>query len=183
MLIQTTSVVPFPRSLVYVTFRDRLIDLVSYLPQVRSINVKSRREEGEQVHSTNEWQGTGEIPPLLRSWLSKDLLKWTEYNIWNNREFTLQWRIETHAFSKAFHYAGENRFLEEDSQTVIESQGQLWVEPQQLQGVPSLLRNQVAQVAEKFLGKRMEPNQLEVAEAVKLYLQDRFSNKDFGEDG
>ena len=176
MLIQTTAVVPFPRSSVYVTFRDKLVDLVSYLPQVRSIQVKSRREEGEQVHITNEWQGTGEIPPLLRSLLSKDLLKWTEYNIWNNTEFTLQWRIETHAFSKAFHYAGENRFLEEDNHTVIESQRQLWIEPQQLQGVPSLLRKQVAQVAEQFLGKRMEPNQLEIAEGVKLYLQARCNN-------
>jgi hypothetical protein len=170
MLIQTTSVVPFPRSLVYVTFRDRLVELVPYLPQVRSITVKSRREEGAQVHSTNEWQGTGEIPPLLRPWLSDDLLKWTEYNIWNNTEFTLQWRIETHAFSKAFHYAGENLFLEEDGQTIIESQGQLWVEPQQLQGIPSPLRNKVAQMAEKFLGKRMEPNQLQIAEGVCHYL-------------
>ena len=171
MLIQTSSVVPFPRSLVYVTFRDRLVELVPYLPEVRSIKVKSRHQEGEQVHSTNEWQGTGEIPFLLRPWLSDDFLKWTEYNIWNNVEFTLQWWIETQAFSKAFHYAGENRFLEEGTHTVIESQGELRVEPQQLQGVPSLLRNQVAHVAEKFLAQRMEPNQLQIAGAVRLYLE------------
>ncbi len=67
MLINVDLSVPFPRSLVYITYRDKLLDLVSSLPNVRSVEARSRRQENGLIYSVNVWHGGGQIPLALRT--------------------------------------------------------------------------------------------------------------------
>ncbi|AFY77186.1 MAG: hypothetical protein IGR93_04150 [Hydrococcus sp. C42_A2020_068] len=170
MLIHTTPRLSFPRPLVYATYRDKLIELVPYLPNVRFLKIKSRSEAEGQVYSVNEWHAGGQIPPLLRAWLGEELLSWTEYDIWNESDFTVEWRIETHAFTEAVRCSGKNLFLEENGTTLIESRGELKIDQEKLKAVPKIFRGQVTRAVEKFLASKIEPNLLQMAEGVSHYL-------------
>lgn len=170
MLIATDTLIPFPRSLVYTTYRDHLIALIPYLPNVRTIEVKSRREEGERLYSVNEWHGGGEIPVAARAILSENMLSWTEYNTWNEADFTLEWHIQTHAFTEAVCCVGKNCFYAEGKATRIESRGELVINPHQIKGIPSFLTGGVAHVVEEFLSSKIKPNLLQMGEGVSHYL-------------
>lgn len=170
MIISSSACIPFPRSLVYATYRDKLTEIVPYLPNVQRIEIKSRDEVDGLTHFVNEWHGSGEIPAIARAVLSEAMLSWTDHAIWNDPEFTTEWRIETHVFSEAVHCFGKNRFLEDGSSTLIESLGKLTIDPKQIKGVPQFVAGRVVQIVENFLSQRIEPNLLQVSEGVRRYL-------------
>ena len=173
MIVSADTHIPFPRSLVYATYRDKLVELVPYLPNVRRIEVKSRREEGSLIHFVNEWHGGGEIPVVARAVLSEAMLSWTDLATWNESEFTTEWHIKTHAFTEAVHCAGVHRFKEADDGTLIETRGELVIDTKQLKGVPQLLAGTVGRTVEDFLSKKIAPNLLQVSEGVRHYLEQR----------
>ena len=170
MNISIDTRIPFPRSLVYATYRDKLIELVPYMPNVRYIKVESRRQEAGQIYCVNNWRGGGDIPMAARAVLSENMLSWREYTTWNESEFTVSWRIETQAFTEAVHCAGKNRFIEDGNTTLIENRGELTIDPKQIKGVPGFLTNQVALLVEDFLGKNIQPNLLQMSQGVRQYL-------------
>lgn len=171
MLITADIHIPFPRPLVYATYRDKLVELVSYLPDVRGIEVKSRREEDGFIHLVNEWHGGGEIPAVARAVLNETMLSWTDLATWNESEFTAAWHIKTHAFTEAVSCAGKNRFLEYDNGTLIECRGELTIDTKQIKGVPQFLVGPIAHTVQDFLSKKIEPNLLQVSEGIRLYLE------------
>ena len=59
-----------------------MIDLLPYLPNVRSIEIKSRKGEGNVIEFVNEWRGGGDIPAAIRAVLSESVLAWTDYATW-----------------------------------------------------------------------------------------------------
>jgi hypothetical protein len=144
MLINAELHIPFPRSLVYLTYRDKLIELVPYLTNVQSVEVKSRRQEDERIHCVNFWHGGGRIPLVVRSVLGEAMLSWTEYDTWDESNFTLLWRIETHAFTEAVFGAGKNYFLENNGNCIIETRGELRIAPEQLYVFPQSLKGKIA---------------------------------------
>lgn len=173
MIISADVRIPYSRSLVYATYRDKIVELLPYLPDVRQVEVKSRREEDGRVYCVNEWHGGGEIPVLAKALLSEELLSWTEYDTWEKSEFAVEWHIETHAFTEAVYCAGKNHFLEDGDATVIENRGELTINPKQLKEVPPFLRGQVARAVEDFLGNRIEPNLRQMSDGVRRYLEQK----------
>ena len=56
MKFQSSQVIPFAVEDVFVLVRDRLQDLVPYMPNVKKIVTESREETGEQkIHLLNRW--------------------------------------------------------------------------------------------------------------------------------
>ena len=171
MIISADARISFPRSLVYTTYRDHPVEIVPLMPSIRHFEVKSRRQEDKQVYCVNEWHGGGSIPVPLRSILSEDMLSWTEYNSWNESDFTVDWQIKTHAFTEAVSCAGKNHFIADGRATIIKSRGELTINPNQLTGVPKFLKVQIAGVVEDFLSKKIEPNILQMSDGVRYYLE------------
>jgi hypothetical protein len=171
MNISTDTRVPFPRQLVYTTYRDKLTELIRYIPDIRYIEVKARREDNGLIHTVNEWHGGGEIPLAARAILSEDMLSWVEYNTWNESQFTLEWRLETRAFTDAVHCAGKNSFIEDGNTTKIQSRGELKIDPNKIQGAPSFIVGQIATVVEEFLVGRITPSLLQISEGLRKYLE------------
>ncbi|WP_373525886.1 hypothetical protein [Nostoc sp.] len=171
MLICADTQIPFPRSLVYASYRDKLVELVPYMPNVRHITLLSRREVGSNVYTVNDWHGGSEIPAAARVLLSEDMLSWKEYNTWNQADFTVEWRIETHSFTEAVKCSGKNRFLSDGNNTVIESRGELVIDPKKIKGVPFFLTSTIAHVVEDFLAKNIQPNLLAMSAGVRQYLE------------
>jgi hypothetical protein len=177
MLITADLRLPFPRSLVYTTYRDKLVELVPYMPNIRSVEVKSRREEDGRIYCVNCWHGGGRIPLAVRAVIGQAMLSWTEYDNWDESNFTLEWQIETHAFTEAVFCAGKNRFLEDNGTTIIETRGELKIEPEQIEGFPQSLKGKIARIVENFLGKKIVPNLIQMSEGVQNYLEQTAANR------
>lgn len=176
MLVSADTHIPFPRPLVYTTYRDKLIELVSYLPDVQQIEVKSRREENNLIHLVNEWHGGGDIPFVARAIISESMLSWTDIATWNESDFTTQWHVKTHAFTEAVRCVGVHRFKEIGSGTLIETRGELAIDTNQIEGIPQLLAGTVGRTVEDFLSNKIKPNLLQVSEGVRLYLEQSQKN-------
>ncbi len=171
MKISTDTRIPFPRQIVYATYRDKLTELVRYIPDIRDIKVKSRKEADNIIYTVNEWHGGGDIPLAARALLSEDMLSWLEYNTWTEKDFLLEWELETRAFTEAVYCAGKNIFIEDGNNTIIQSRGELKIDPNKIHGAPSFLTGQIARVVEDFLAGKITPSLLQMSEGVKKYLE------------
>ncbi|KGF71634.1 hypothetical protein DO97_17010 [Neosynechococcus sphagnicola sy1] len=171
MRISADTYLPFPPSLVYATFRDRLVEVVAMMPNIERFKLVSRQQDDDRVSLICEWQGSGEIPAIARMVLSETMLLWTEFTTWDQSTLTTEWRIQTHAFPEAVICSGINRFLVDNGGTRIENRGELTIDPLHLKGIPSIFTGMVARTVEDLLGKRIGPNLLRMAEGVQRYLE------------
>ncbi len=162
---------PFPRSVVFAAYRDKLVELLPFLPNVRKIEVKSRAEEGGVVKLVNEWHGGGEIPAVARAFVSEAMLSWTDRATWNEATWTCEWNIETHAFTEAVTCRGTNRFFEEAGGTKLEIRGTLAIDAKKIRGVPGLLAGKVGKAVEEVLVNKIQPNLVETARGLGKYLE------------
>jgi hypothetical protein len=166
MDIKTDVTLPFPRERVFTTYRDRLEDLLVYLPNIRGLRIVSRDERGGAVHLVNEWAGGGEVPAVARSFLSESMLKWTDHATWSPADWRCNWRTEVHAFPGALQSSGYNAFVETGGRTRIEFRGKLTCDASKVPGVPRLLAMSINGTIEKlFVGKIVE-NLVAVGEGI-----------------
>lgn len=161
----------FPRPVVFAAYRDKLVDLLPFLPNVRKIEVKSRTEEGGVVKFVNEWHGGGEIPAAARAFISEAMLTWTDRATWDESAWTCAWTIETHAFTEAVTCRGINTFREEGSGTKLEIRGTLAIDAKKIRGVPGLLAGKVGKAVEELLVNKIQPNLVETARGLGKYLE------------
>lgn len=174
MRIESDSVIKYPIDLTYRTYRDRLSEFVRYLPNVRSIRVQERVEEGDEVRLVNVWVGGGEIPKAIRHLLSEDMLSWHDYATWRESDRTCEWNIRTHAFEEAVRCSGTNRFIEIDGgRTRLEIRGDLSIDLKKVAGVPSFLAGSLGRTVEQFLVKQITTNLTSVSEVLSTYLAER----------
>ncbi len=183
MEISADATLPFPRPVVFAAYRDDLTKLLQYLPNVRNIEVKSRKEDGPpsgaegarvlKVELVNIWHGGGEIPAAARAVISESMLSWTDYASWDESKWTCDWRTETHSFTEAVDCKGTNRFVEVDGGTRIEIRGDLKIDGKKIKGVPGFLAGKVASTVESFLAGKIRPNLVEVTDGLRKYLAAR----------
>jgi hypothetical protein len=171
MQLRADGHVPFERDLVFVTYRDRLAELVEFMPNVRRIEVVSREDKGGVVEIVNVWHGGGEIPAAARVVLSESMLSWTEYATWDETTHTCSWRIETHSFKGAVRCRGTNRFLVNGAETHIEIRGDLEIDTTRIRAVPRFLSKSVGQTVTEFLVKKIAPNLVVASEGLTRYLE------------
>ncbi len=170
MKLEADARLPFPREAVFRAYRDHLVDLLPYLPNVRGIEVKSRRDEGTRVHFENIWRGGGDIPAAARAVLSESMLNWTDYATWDERAWTCTWRIETHAFTEAVRCAGRNAFIADGDATRLEIRGDLEIDARKIKGVPGFMAGSVARAVEQVLVSKIQPNLVETVRGLEKYL-------------
>jgi hypothetical protein len=174
MDLHTDARIPFPRDLVFATYRDDIQKLLRFLPNVRAIDVKSRKDEGAVVEIVNEWRGGGEIPAAARAVLSEAMLSWTDYATWDASTMRCDWRTETHAMREAVDCKGYNVFVEDGpGKTLVQIRGKLEIDGKKIRGVPGFLAGTVARTVEDFLGGKIQPNLVETAKGVTAYLEEK----------
>jgi hypothetical protein len=172
MRLDTSVEIPFRRDDVYAVYRDRLVELVKYLPNVREIVCVSRVEEGTTSKMLNRWKGGADIPAVVRKILSEDLLVWDDHALWHSPEFTCEWRTVVPAFKDAVDSSGRNRFEEIGAErTRVVITGDLKVDAAKVKGVPRFLAGTVGPAVEAFLVASVKPNLVSVAKGVEEFLR------------
>ncbi|HVY48770.1 MAG TPA: DUF2505 family protein [Minicystis sp.] len=167
MDLRADASVSFPLDVVFVAYRDRLVETTEHLPNIRAIKVLSREERGPDVALVNEWTGGGDIPSVARAFLSESMLKWTDHALWKAASHEVDWRTEVHAFPGAVSSSGTNRFFDAGSgATRIEIRGDFVVDAAKVPGVPRLLARSVGPAIEKFFVHQIQLNAIAVAKAV-----------------
>jgi hypothetical protein len=169
MRLEAAAELPFPRELVFRTYRDRLVELVPFLPNIRGIEVTARREEPPLTHLVNIWRGGGDVPAVARAFLSERMLTWTDYATWDEAEWSCTWRMETHSFKEAVHAAGKNVYQVTPTGTRLLIGGELTIDGKKLP-IPRFLAGSVGPTVEKFLVGLIRPNLTEVAKGVERFL-------------
>ncbi|MBL8950988.1 MAG: hypothetical protein JNK82_09445, partial [Myxococcaceae bacterium] len=172
MRLDVSIDLPFPRKDIFVVYRDKLPDLVPYLPNVRGITVTSRTDEGHVSKLVNHWKGGGDIPAAVRKFLSDDLLEWDDHATWDEQKFTTHWRTIVPAFRDAVDAEGWNTYEElTPTSTRYKIAGELKVDAGKIKGVPRLLSGTVSPLVEKFLVGSIKPNLVSVAKGVEAFLR------------
>jgi hypothetical protein len=174
MELRADATIPFPREIVFSAYRDELLKLLPYLPNVRSIDVTSRKEDGAVVEFVNVWHGGGDIPAAIRAVLSESVLEWTDYATWRADRLVCEWRTETHAFTEAVSCRGANRFIDAGAdKTTIEIRGSLEIDAKKIRGVPSFLAGKIGRAVEEFLVGKIQSNLVETTKGLSNYLEER----------
>lgn len=174
MRIEADSVLPFPRERVFRAYRDELPDFTSYLPNVRQIEVKSRKEDGGLVELHNVWHGGGEIPAPVVKLLGDSSLSWDDYATWKQDEWCVEWNIRTNVFTEAVTCGGKNVFIEiAPDKTRLEIHGDISIDVKKVRGVPSFLAGSIGKTVENFLVKQITANLTSVSDALTRYLRDK----------
>ena len=166
MKIHADVVLPFDRPSVFAAYRDRLVDLVPHLPNIRSIAIESREDRGDEIDFVNLWVGGGDIPKAVRGVLSESMLRWTDYATWNAKEFSVTWRTDIHAFPGAAASSGKNHYIEVPGGTRVELRGDLTIDGTKVPAIPRFLQRTVAEMAEKMIVGQVEANLASIARGV-----------------
>jgi hypothetical protein len=173
MKLDTSVEIPFPRQRVFETYRDKLPDLVPYLPNIRGIEVTSRQDQGAVVVLVNRWRGGGEIPAIARSVISEKLLEWDDFATWDASAFKCDWRQTVPAFKNLLKSEGVNLFQEAGpDRTRLTISGLLEVDAAKIPGVPRLLSKAIGAAVETFLVAAIKPNLLSVSKGLERYLEE-----------
>ena len=170
MKLRAESPLAVERALVYRTYRDRLVELVPFLPNIRSIEQRERADDPPVTRIVNVWHGGGDIPRVVRGVLSDKMLSWTDHATWDESAWTCAWRMEAHSFRDAVHAEGTNRFVEEEGGSRLIVEGELTIDGKHLP-IPRFLAGTVGPAVERFLVERIKPNLTETAKGVEKFLE------------
>jgi len=171
MKVEADAFIDFPRELVYSTYRDRLPELVPYLPNVKRISVESRTDEGDVTKLVNRWEANAEVPKVARSIVKPDMLVWLDHATWFQNDWAVEWQIEHLAFSQQVRCHGRNRYVDEGGRTRLEIRGELSVDASRIPGVPRMLAGTVTPVLERFIVQTIRPNLVSTADGVQAFLK------------
>jgi hypothetical protein len=165
--------IPFARDVAFAAYRDDIVKLLPYLPNVRSIEVRSRKDEGDRVHIVNDWRGGGEIPGAVRALLGESALAWTDDATWDSSKFECAWRTQTAAFGEALRCSGTNSFhAEGPDRSRLDVRGTIDVDAKKIRGIPGFLAGKAGRAIEEFLVSRIQSNLAETAKGLTRYLED-----------
>lgn len=172
MEIRVDSSLSFPSAMVFAVYRDDMAKLLPYLPNVRSIETKSRTEVGNRVEIVNVWRGGGDVPGPIRALLSESMLAWTDYASWDAESMRCDWRTETHALAEAVHCQGSNAFVAQGPRTtMLQIRGALVIDTKKLRHVPAFLAGKIGGMLEEFLVAKIRSNSIETTRGVTSYLE------------
>lgn len=171
MRIEADAVLKHPRSLVYRAYRDDLRTLVDYLPNVRSIDVVERREDGAKICLHNVWRGSAELPERLSKALETRFLTWDDRAVWDEATWSCEWTITPRAFDGAVRCQGRSEFVElPDERTRFEISGDLGIDMERVRALPKSIADAVGRTAEAFLVRQITANLAAVSDALAAVL-------------
>jgi len=172
--INVKNEVAFEREKVFWAFRDKLQDLLSYLPDVEDIKVLEREEIDENtIKLLNLWQANyDQVPKAARGFIKPEMLKWKDHATWRQDEWICEWVIEPDFLSDAISCQGKNSFIDKgDGKTEVIISGNLEIDVKKIKGVPKLGSGKIGKIVEDFAVPMISSNLGNVVKGLESYLQ------------
>lgn len=162
-----------PAASVFACYRDDMPKAAAFIPNIKGIEVRERKEEGNTVKLVNHWRAKAEIPGALKTMITEDKLGWLDHASWDSTTNTCSWRLEITAFKDAVDCRGQTRFVADgDKATRMIITGELSVDATKV-GVPRLVAGGVGKAVEAFAVALIKPNLEEMGRAVGRYLTEK----------
>lgn len=173
MKLHADARIAFPRPVVFSAYRDRLPEMLPYLPDIKKITVESREDlDGGISKLHNVWEAASEVPKIAQRIITPDMLAWNDFAEWNENDWTCDWNIKTRLFTDNVSCGGRNEYLEDGDGTLLKIRGELDVNLKGIPGVPSFLAGTVAPHVEKFIVDLLTPNLISIAGGLERFLQE-----------
>lgn len=191
MQIEADAVIPYPRELVFRTYRDDMPLLVEFLPNVQQIDEldphadrpgapddhggdgDGETDANTPVQRSHVWHGGGEIPVAVQKVIKDSVFRWEDHGRWDNNAYECDWSIHTHAFAEAVSCVGRLRFVDLGERTRLEIEGAMRIDLSRVAGLPAFLAGGLARTVEQFVGRQITANLLGVSDAITRYLEAR----------
>lgn len=171
MQINATSIIPHPIDRVYRAYRDELVAVAAYMPNVKEVIVRKRDDVADGVKLHNEWVGKGEIPKVAQSVIKPEMVRWDDYAHWHDGETFCDWKIQTRVFTENVRCFGTTRLTSEGpDRTKVALHGTLDLSLKDIPGVPRILAGTIAPQIEKFIVALITPNLEQTNTALARYL-------------
>jgi hypothetical protein len=172
MKFEVIDTLPHPVGRVYQTLRDKLVDLVPYLPDVKSIECISREDLPDgRTKMVNHWHAEDKIPAALKSFIKPEQLGWIDHAEWDAKSFSVNWRLEMMFFKEYVDVHGHNTFTEENGKTTFTLRGELNLDLAKHPMVPRLLARTITGQVEKLVLALVKPNLVKVNRGVEKHLE------------
>lgn len=170
------QIIHHPRQRVFETYRDKLADLVPYLPNCDRIDVLEREELDETTtRIKNLWFANVKVPRAARRFVKDELMSWYDMARWDSSSYTVDWEFELRVFTEAATCSGHNLMEEVDeNRTRYVLSGELNLDLAKMPFVPRMFRGLAPRV-EQWLINGVQPNLESVGAAVGEYLDDQDS--------
>ena len=177
MEIKVVSEIPFPIQDVYTAMRDHMPELAEHMPNVDSIVVQEREDDGSGVvRLVNRWNAAAtEIPAMARPFIDSSQVYWLDHATWSDGDYACQWRLEMGFMGDRITCVGTTSYHStSDGQTEMRIRGELTLNLKGL--VPRLLLGKATSGVEKFVGKLVQPNFQKTSNALTSYLEAQASS-------
>lgn len=173
MRFTVTDEIGFPREVVYPAVRDRIEDLVDYLPNVDRIEVLEKHIEGPVHRFVKRWTASAqEVPVLLRPAIKPEYLQWVDHATWDGAAYTTEWHHDLVFLKGAMTARGLNRYIDEGDVTVIELEGEITIHPERLAFLPGPVARKLAPAIERFVVEVIKPNLRSTNQAIEAWLEE-----------
>ncbi len=166
--------VTHPAKEVFLAARDKMVDMLPYLPNVEGIEVVERTEESGMVTLLNHWKGSpDDVPKAMRAFVKPDMLRWKDYADWMEDDLCCLWRLETFVATGFFECSGRTEMIPDgDDACFFTLEGNLSVYPEKIVG-RLLAKGVPSGMIEKFIANLLEPNLTSMAKAIQSYLDEK----------
>ncbi len=149
--------------------RDRLTDLVPFLPTIDRIEERERDLDGPRIRIVNAWQGnTKAVPLFAKPFMTKAMTSWSDIAEWDATARTVQWQFVPNKFKNLYTCGGLNYLIPEGDQTRLQINGTLTIRPEHLPMPRRMAKKFAPRIAKWAVGK-VRPNLLEVPKAVEAF--------------
>ena len=171
---KSVILVKHPKTVVWKSIRDHLLQLTPYLDDVASITEESRLclPQGT-VQITNRWQADTTLPTVLQPFIDSQQLGWTDHAQWFEDRSLCIWRIEPHFLSNAIQCHGETRYEPAmgGRGARITFEGEIHLETPGFPGMPSFMEATAAKTLETLITTLIPQNFRKVTTALSHLLK------------
>jgi len=173
MKIHSESIIRFPLKKVYETYRDRLPEIASYIPDIREIEVVRREPRDKGPFVLNVWKAENRIPKVAQKVVKPEMLQWQDHADWDDTNTHVDWRLVIPAFEDQVRCSGRNAFFAHGDATRVVLLGELDIDIKRIPGVPRLLAGRLKPQIEQFIIKLVQPNLEKVNGSLERFMLDQ----------
>lgn len=171
--LQWTETFNYERDLVFQVMRDKIGEYIKYAPNVKYAKIIEKKQIDKNIVKMQiEWTGEAQIPFLVRGILKKDMIKWKDDCLWDEKNYTCSWQVTPFYFKDFVECKGVWHYLPGKDKTRIQLDGVFKVYIPKFPGVPDRIAQAAGRIIEKFIMKYLEPNMKATMKAVKRFLEE-----------